>query len=117
MSKSKSKTKIKVMSKSQGKGGKPMTAAPVTTTDLTLTESGGVLSCNLTDNAQWGGIQKFVDQTTNDGAVAIFDAQRNYSTVSTGKETHCNVDGAGSYRAWCSDFDYNIHTSNWVVIA
>lgn len=116
MAKSSKSQKNKNMATSKKGNGKPMTAAPVTTTDLTLTESGGVLSCNLTDNAQWGGIQKFVDQTSNVGAVAIAEAQRNYSTVATGKETHCNVDGAGSYRAWCSDFDYNVHTSNWVVI-
>jgi len=108
-----SKSKSKKMAKAQRKQN---TVVPVTSSDLTLTESGGVLTCNLPDDTQWAGIDNFPSQTSNAGASGIFEAERNYTTVASGKETHCNVQGSGNYRVWSEDFNNNIHLSNWIVI-
>jgi len=103
-------------SKHMAKAKKPMTAAPVTSTDITLVLTGDTLSANLSPETHWAGIQKFVSMSSNDGAIAIFDAQRNYDIAEDGKSTSCKIEGAGFYRAWSSDFDYDIHLSNVIEI-
>lgn len=95
--------------------GKPKANAVIVSvsTDLTIAEAGGIVTGSVSANAQWAGIQKFIDPNSNDGAVAMWEAQRNYSTPpGSGATTSCHVDGAGYYRVWSSDFDYNIHLSS-----
>jgi len=113
-----SKSKFKKMAKANN-GKKKALAAPSFFTDLALTLSsdGNTLTCTISPDAQWAGIQKYVDPTSNDGALAIWEAQRNYSTPpGSGQTTNCPTQGSGHYRGWTSDFNYDIHYSNWVVI-
>lgn len=105
-------SKSKKMAKS--KGGKPVQSAPpTTTTDLTLILDGNTLTTTISPDAQWAGIQKFADQTTNDGAVSV--GNWNYSTApGAGATKSVEATGSGNYRGWSSDFDGNVHLSNWV---
>lgn len=103
------------MSKAQkGKGPK---AAPATLSDLSLTISGTTVTCSISPDAQWAGIQKFVDPASNDGAVAIWEAQKNFNTPpGPGTTTSCPLQGTGYYRGWSSDFDYDVHLSEFVFV-
>jgi len=103
------------MSKAQrGKGPKSI---PATLSDLSLTIVNGVVTCTVSPDAQWAGIQKFINPTSNDGAIAIWEAERNYYTPpGPGTTTSCQVQGTGYYRGWSSDFDYDIHLSEFVFV-
>lgn len=82
--------------------------------DLTLTESGGVLTTSISPNAVWAGVQKFVDTTTVEGAVSV--CNWNYwFAASDGSET-CNTTGTGFYRSWTSDANYDVHISSFLSI-
>jgi len=99
------------------KGNKPKANAVVVVVwfnDLTLTESGGVLTTTISENAQWAGVQKFVDTTTVDGAVSVCNW---YFAEPPGAITKtCGTIGTGFYRSWTSDFDYNIHVSSFLSV-
>lgn len=95
------------------KGKKP---APATLSDLFLTVSpDGTVTTTISPNAQWAGIQKFVDMSTNDGAISV--GNWNYNTP-PGPGTTKSVAsvGTGYYRGWSSDFDATVHLSNVVFI-
>src|SRR5688572_8710015 len=68
--------------------------------DLTLTESGGIFTTTISPNAQWAGVQKYIDPTTSDGAVSV--CNWNYSVPTGGTKT-CQSTGPGHYRSWTSD--------------
>lgn len=106
--------------KSQGKGGKAP-KAPTTstwTTDLVLTLSGTTLTSTVSPNAKWAGIQKFVSPTSNEGAIAIWEAQRYYQIPpGPGATTSCTLQGAGYYRGWSYDEGGHTHVSNWVPVS
>src|SRR5688572_10598374 len=56
------------------KGGakkKANTVLVVVVNDLSISESGGVITTTISPNAQWAGIQDFADTTTNEGAVSV----------------------------------------------
>lgn len=95
--------------------GRKTTLAPVLSTDLTLTSDGTNLTTTISPDAQWAGIQKYVDPTTNDGAVSV--GNWNYSTPpGSGATKSTPAQGTGHYRGWSSDFNGDVHYSNWVVI-
>ena len=81
--------------------------------DLSISESGGIITTTISPNAQWAGVQDFADITTNEGAISV--CNWNYSTPTGGTKT-CQTDGSGNFRSWTSDFDYNIHISNWITL-
>ena len=98
------------------KGGakkKANTVLVVVVNDLTISESGGVITTTISPNAQWAGVQDFVDTTTNEGAISVCNWY--YATPTGGTKT-CQTDGLGNFRSWTSDFDYNIHISNWITL-
>ena len=100
------------------KGKKPMTAAPVTSSDITLVLTGDTLSASLSPETEWAGIQKDGDPViTADTAVGVWEANRHYDDSAAGKSTSCKIDGPGYYRAWSSDFDYDIHLSNVIQVS
>lgn len=103
-------------SSGQGQGPKKKpTPPPASIADLTLVVSGSTVTVTISPNAQWAGIQKFVNMTTNDGAVSL--GNWNFSTPpGVGTTKSIQVSGTGYYRGWTSDFDYTIHTSNVVFI-
>lgn len=110
-----SKSKSKKMATS--KRGKPTyTAPPTHATDLVLTLEGNTLTTTISPDAQWAGIQKFVDITTNDGAVSI--GNWNYSSpAGEGATKSVEAQGTGHYRGWSTDFtNGDVHVSNWVDI-
>lgn len=93
------------------RGRKVKDNATLTTfTDLGLTESGGVLTTTISPDAEWGGVQRFVDITTNDGAVSV--CNWNWSYVPAPATKDCNSNGTGIYRGWTSDHNYDVHLSN-----
>jgi len=100
-------------SKKMAKAKKPMTAAPVTSTDITLVLTGDTLSANLSPETEWAGIHRIADGAGPEGFI---EAQRNYTDVHDGKSTSCQTHGTGSYQAWSADFDYDIHLSNVIQI-
>lgn len=78
--------------------------------DLQLTESGSVLTTTISPDAEWGGVQRFVDMTTNDGAVSV--CNWNWSYTQAPATMNCNSNGTGIYRGWTSDHNYDVHLSN-----
>jgi|SRR5688572_14088993 len=82
-------------------------------TDLSLTNSGGILTSTLSENAQWAGVQKFLDTTSTVGASSVCNW---YYIDAPEISEPCQSTGSGNYRSWTSDFDYNIHISNWVTL-
>ena len=84
------------------------------TTDLTLTLSGSTFTTTISPNAEWGGVQKFVTMSTNDGATS--ECNWNWSGVQAPASKTCNSSGPGFYRSWTSDHDYNVHLSNVIQI-
>ena len=81
--------------------------------DLSLTESGGVLTTTISPNAQWAGVQKFftIDSTNNGVSVCNWFY---WSAPGAGVTKTCQSNGAGSYRSWTSDFDYTVHLSDFL---
>jgi hypothetical protein len=105
------------MAKAKNNGkGKPIQAPPTTSTDLTLTQSGDTLTTTISPNAQWAGIQKFVDQNSNDGAISVGNWNFN-APPGVGTTKSVQTQGTGYYRGWSSDFySYNVHLSNWIFV-
>lgn len=96
----------------KGRGHNQQSEALSITSDLVLTESNRVLTLTISPNAQWAGVQKFTSMTTNDGAVSVCNWY--YTTAPT--LATCTVSGSGFYRGWTSDFNYDVHLSNWITI-
>ena len=95
--------------------GRKIEAAVVETTDLTLTLSGTIFTTTISPNAEWGGLQKFVTMSTNDGAVSV--CNWNWSGVSAPASKICNSSGSGFYRSWTSDeVTGDVHLSNVIQI-
>ncbi len=84
------------------------------TTDLTLTLSGSTFTTTISPNAEWGGVQKFVTISTNDGATS--ECNWNWSGVQAPASKTCSSSGAGFYRSWTSDKNYDVHLSNVIQI-
>jgi hypothetical protein len=84
------------------------------TTDLTLTLSGSTFTTTISPNAEWGGVQKFVTMSTNDGAVSV--CNWNWSGVQAPPSMPCTANGPGFYRSWTSDKNYDVHLSNVIQI-
>lgn len=97
------------------KGKKKPSPPPASTVDITLTLSGTTLTTSISPNAQWAGIQKFVDMSTNDGAISVGNWNFN-SPPGEGVTKSVQAVGTGYYRSWTSDFNYAIHTSNIIYI-
>ena len=77
---------------------------------LVLSESGGVLTTSISPNAEWGGVQKFIDISTNDGAASV--CNWNWSWSAAPASMTCNSSGTGNYRSWTSDkVTYDVHLS------
>ncbi len=95
------------------KGGKKAKAESITLsvfTDLTLTESGGVLTTTLSPNAEWGGVQKFFTVDTTNNGVSV--CNWNWSNTTALITQTCATNGTGSYRSWTSDkVTYDVHLS------
>ena len=92
--------------------GKKQQAELSVTSDLTLTESNGVLTLSISPNAQWAGVQRFVSITTNDGAISLC----NWHYTTAPALATCTISGSGFYRGWTSDFNYDVHLSNVIQI-
>ena len=80
-------------------------------TDLTLTESGGVLTTTLSPDAEWGGVQKWVVVDTTNNAVSLCNWNWSYTAAPT--TITCNGAVSGfQYRSWTSDkVTYDVHLS------
>lgn len=87
--------------------------------DLTLTRTGSIMEYSTIPDADWGGVTKFLSQTSSDGAIAIWDCGRYWnrtlelvppSVVCTDPAT------AGTFlRAFTSNSTTgDVHISNWV---
>lgn len=103
------------MAKPQQKGKGPK-ANPATLSDLVLTiNSDGTVTTTVSAEAQWSGIQKFLDPTSNDGAISV--GNWNYNSFPGVSHTETTqLQGSGYYRGWSSDFDYDIHLSEFVFV-
>lgn len=76
--------------------------------DLVLS---GAVSCTVSPDAEWGGIQKFLAiPLSMDGAISYC----NFYWWSGPTEMNCPATSSGVYRGWTSDHDYNVHLSNLV---
>lgn len=96
--------------KANGKKQKANAVTLSVFTDLTLTESIGVLTTTLSPNAEWGGVQKFFTIDTTNNGVSV--CNWNWSGVTAPASKTCNTNGTGSYRSWTSDkVTYDVHLS------
>ena len=78
--------------------------------DLVLS---GSVTCTVSPDAEWGGIQKFLAIPLNvDGAVSYC----NFYWWSTATPMNCPTTQAGVYRGWTSDHNYDVHLSNVIQI-
>ncbi len=103
--------KTKTMAKGKGKGHQVTTAE---TSDLVLALNGNTLETTISPNAEFAGIQKFVEQGNMDGVTSM--GNWNYWWApSDGTET-VQAQGSGHYRSWSNDADGTLHTSNWITI-
>ncbi len=84
------------------------------TTDLTLTLSGTTFTTTISPDAEWGGIQKFVTMSSNDGATS--ECNWNWSGVQAPSSKTCSSSGPGFYRSWTTDKNYDVHLSNVIQI-
>jgi len=84
------------------------------TNDLTLTLSGTTFTTTISPNAEWGGVQKFVTMSTNTGATS--ECNWNWSGVQAPSFKTCSSSGAGFYRSWTTDKNYDVHLSNVIQI-
>lgn len=101
----------KQFSNGVARSGKPKPKAEqVITVSEDLVLSGSV-SCTVSPDAEWGGIQKFLAIPLSvDGAVSYC----NFYWWSAPTEMNCPTTSSGVYRGWTSDHDYNVHLSNVV---
>ena len=94
--------------------GKPVKEV-VLSADLSLTLSGTTFSTTISPNAEWGGVQKFVTMSTNDGATS--ECNWNWSGVQAPASQTCSSSGTGFHRSWTSDkVTRDIHLSNVIQI-
>jgi len=104
----------KQSNKSESKSKKAEVAL-VETTDLTLTFDGSTFTTTISPGAEWGGLQKFVTMSTNDGAVSV--CNWNWSNVQAPAFKTCSSSGPGFYRSWTTDkVTYDVHLSNVIQI-
>lgn len=89
-------------------------AAVVIASDLTLTLAGTTFTTTISPNAEWGGVQKFVTMSTNTGATS--ECNWNWSGVQAPSFNTCSSSGAGFYRSWTTDKNYDVHLSNVIQI-
>jgi len=89
-------------------------AAVVVASDLTLTLTGTTFTTTISPNAEWGGVQKFVTMSTNDGAVSV--CNWNWTGVQAPASKTCSSSGPGFYRSWTTDKNYDVHLSNVIQI-
>lgn len=102
-------------SNKMAKGKKTLAAPPTTATDLNLSLVEGVLVLDINPEAEWSGIQKFIDPAINDGAVSILN--KNYSGVTPPVKEVALIQGSGYYRGWTSDkVTYDVHLSNVIQV-
>ena len=95
--------------------GKPAKETVLSVGDLSLTLSGTTFTTTISPNAEWGGVQKFVTMSTNDGATS--ECNWNWSGVQAPSSKTCSSSGAGFYRSWSSDkVTYDVHLSNVIQI-
>ena len=83
-------------------------------TDLTLTLSGTTFTTTISPNAEWGGVQKFVTMSSNNGATS--ECNWNWTGVQAPSSKTCSSSGPGFYRSWTSDKNYDVHLSNVIQI-
>ena len=104
----------KQMKDSQQGKGKPVKEV-ILSGDLSLTLSGTTFTTTISPNAEWGGVQKFVTMSTNDGATS--ECNWNWSGVQAPGSQTCSSSGTGFYRSWTSDkVTRDIHLSNVIQI-
>src|SRR6187399_1145472 len=97
------------------KANKPKPNPPkASLADIVLTQSGSTLTTTVSPNANWAGIQKFVNMSTNDGAVSVGNWY--FEAPGTATPQSVQISGTGYYRGWTSDFDGTIHISNVVFV-
>ena len=105
----------KQSNKSEVSKSKKAEVALVETTDLTLTFDGSTFTTTISPNAEWGGVQKFVTMSTNDGATS--ECNWNWSGVAAPASKTCSSSGPGFYRSWSTDkVTYDVHLSNVIQI-
>lgn len=83
---------------------------------LTVSDSGDIVYIT-SPNAEWGGCTKFLSQTSNDVALGIWDCDR-WFNGGTPPSVSCHDGSVSGYnlRAFTSDFDYNVHLSEWITV-
>ena len=89
-------------------------AAVVVASDLTLTLTGTTFTTTISPNAEWGGVQKFVTMSSNNGATS--ECNWNWTGVQAPSSKTCSSSGPGFYRSWTSDKNYDVHLSNVIQI-
>jgi hypothetical protein len=105
----------KQMKGGQQEKGKSAKETILTVGDLSLTISGTTFTTTISPNAEWGGVQKFVTMSTNDGATS--ECNWNWSGVQAPTSQTCSSSGTGFYRSWTSDkVTRDIHLSNVIQI-
>jgi hypothetical protein len=101
----------------RGKPVKNETVLVVWFNDITITEADGIITSTVSPDAQWAGIQKFLSTTSNDGAIGIWESNRYYYTPpGPGTITFCHYVGPGYYRGFSSDFNANVHITEFKFI-
>ena len=101
--------------KSEVSKSKKAEVALIEVTDLVLTFDGSTFTTTISPNAEWGGLQKFVTMSTNDGAFSV--CNWNWSGVQAPASKTCSSSGPGFYRAWTTDkVTYDVHLSNVIQI-
>jgi hypothetical protein len=84
-------------------------------TDLSLTQSGGVLTTTLSPNAEWGGVQQFFTIDTTNNGVSV--CNWNWSGTTAPASQTCATNGAVFYRSWTSDkVTYDVHLSPFLTV-
>lgn len=99
-----------------GNGKQPMKNPPSQISDLNLVLNGTILTSTRSDRAQWAGIQKFVSQTSTDGAISLTNKYYDPPGGAGREPLQAEIQGAGFYRSWTTDDDYTVHTSNWIQV-
>lgn len=81
--------------------------------DLNASITGTTLTGDVSPDAYVAGAQKFIDTTTNTGAIGLWECNRSYSSPpGSGTTTSCQTQGSGFYRVFSADFiTYNVHLS------
>lgn len=97
-----------------GNGKSKQKASAVTLSifnDLTISESGGVITTSISPDAEWGGVQKWVTVDTTNNATSL--CNWNWSGVQAPASKTCDGAVPGfSYRSWTSDkVTYDVHVS------